>query len=177
MAGAAAIPEDAGSEVEREAPEEVDANDGEPSGQSEISALNDEVLDEADAYVGEDDAEEKPAAKKKVAAKSESEDKGEERPKAKVPPKKDSGANKRIQQLVERAKQSEARAAQAERQYRQREQQYQTQYQESQRRFNEIEREKAVSAKELEMIRHREEQAQEAALDPLEKAMRIERRK
>lgn len=179
MAGAAAIPDDAGSEAELEAPEEVaDESGSESSGQSELSALNDEVLDQADAFVGEDDAEEveKPAAKKKVAAKSESEDADEEAPK-KAPPKKDSGASKRIQQLVQREKEVRAQAQRAEQQFRQWQQQSEARSRQTEQRLQEREREHAVAMKELEMIRHREEQAQEAALDPLEKAMRIERRK
>lgn len=189
MAGAAEIPDDAGSEVEIEAPEsDSEGNDAEIS---EVAALDSEVRDQADEYVASDDSDddsetEKPAKREKKAS-DKSEAKGEDDEEAsakKAPQKKETGAQKRIQQLVERQKQAEHRARQiehqakqAEAQFRQYQQHYQRQFEETQKRLAEREREHAVAMKELEIIRQREQEAQEAQLDPLEKAMRIERRK
>jgi hypothetical protein len=177
VTGAAAIPED----VDGELPE-TDGNDADVS---ETVALDNEVRDQASEYVASDEgeADEKDEPTKKEAKGDDKEEKKVDAEKKPVQQKKN-GAQERIRQLVEKSKQAEQRAkkvehraAQAERQFRQWQQQQARQFEETQKRLAEREREHAVAMKELELIRQREQEAQEAALDPLEKAMRIERRK
>lgn len=168
-----------------ELPDDVGIEDTEGAGDAAVenteagtTTESNEVFDQASEYVGKENTEdEEPEAEAK-----EDEDDAPKKPQPKAKqqkqqPEKNSRYEQRVRALVERSKKAEEYAAHVQRQYQQQAQQ-QAQYQRQlEQRYTELEKQHAVAAREMELIRQREEAAQEAQLDPLEKAMRIERRK
>lgn len=144
-----------------------------------------EVFDQARSYVNGSDTDDEDGS----AEANEDED-SKPQVKSKQPLNKDKAKAKaaeakqaqsryeqRVRSLIDRSKKAEAYAQQVQQQYQQHYAQQQQVQREAEQRYAQLEKQHAVAAREMELIRQREEAAQEAQLDPLEKAMRIERKK